>query len=216
MLIHHIQVEPQEKKKTPKGRAKKRIQYTRRFVNVTLTGGKRKVSLFGNPATSGAATDSKTDEPKPNRINNQIWICWNMRGVVSRNTVDDGPSSDIESVRRRTYATSDWIRPSVGEGTHDTNVHGRSLRAFCFSRPMTFCSLNFLGFTSDVTHVTNGRGYARIYPPRKGLDVHARGCICAAIRNHTSEEGMRAALSHLTVSFWSTTPVSTKVVLCYI
>jgi hypothetical protein len=39
-----FQVEPQEKKKTPKGRAKKRITYTRRFVNVTLTGGKRKVS----------------------------------------------------------------------------------------------------------------------------------------------------------------------------
>ena len=38
------QVEPQEKKKTPKGRAKKRITYTRRFVNVTMTGGKRKVS----------------------------------------------------------------------------------------------------------------------------------------------------------------------------
>ena len=38
------QVEPQDKKKTPKGRAKKRITYTRRFVNVTLTGGKRKVS----------------------------------------------------------------------------------------------------------------------------------------------------------------------------
>ncbi|KIW96882.1 40S ribosomal protein S30 [Cladophialophora bantiana CBS 173.52] len=36
-------VEKQEKKKTPKGRAKKRITYTRRFVNVTMTGGKRKV-----------------------------------------------------------------------------------------------------------------------------------------------------------------------------
>ncbi|KAL7773440.1 hypothetical protein CFE70_003404 [Pyrenophora teres f. teres 0-1] len=35
-------VEPQEKKKTPKGRAKKRLTYTRRFVNVTMTGGKRK------------------------------------------------------------------------------------------------------------------------------------------------------------------------------
>ena len=32
-----------------------------------------------------------------------------------------------------------------------------------------------------MTHVTNGRGYARIYPSRKGLDVHARCCICAAI-----------------------------------
>ncbi|KAF5846770.1 hypothetical protein GGP41_004794, partial [Bipolaris sorokiniana] len=38
-----LRVEPQEKKKTPKGRAKKRLTYTRRFVNVTMTGGKRKV-----------------------------------------------------------------------------------------------------------------------------------------------------------------------------
>ncbi|KAJ4386558.1 hypothetical protein N0V93_009456 [Gnomoniopsis smithogilvyi] len=36
-------VEPQEKKKLPKGRAMKRLKYTRRFVNVQLTGGKRKV-----------------------------------------------------------------------------------------------------------------------------------------------------------------------------
>ncbi|KAI2788124.1 40S ribosomal protein S30-A [Penicillium oxalicum] len=36
-------VEPQEKPKKPKGRAYKRILYTRRFVNVTMTGGKRKV-----------------------------------------------------------------------------------------------------------------------------------------------------------------------------
>ncbi|GFZ48320.1 40S ribosomal protein S30-A [Saitozyma sp. JCM 24511] len=37
-------VEKQEKKKQPKGRAKKRMQYNRRFVNVTLTpGGKRKM-----------------------------------------------------------------------------------------------------------------------------------------------------------------------------
>ncbi|KIY67472.1 hypothetical protein CYLTODRAFT_490603 [Cylindrobasidium torrendii FP15055 ss-10] len=37
-------VEKQEKKKTPKGRAKKRIVYNRRFVNVTtLPGGKRRM-----------------------------------------------------------------------------------------------------------------------------------------------------------------------------
>ncbi|CAL5875168.1 uncharacterized protein PFLUO_LOCUS9472 [Penicillium psychrofluorescens] len=42
-------VEPQEKKKTPKGRAYKRILYTRRFVNVTMTGGKRKMNP--NPGT---------------------------------------------------------------------------------------------------------------------------------------------------------------------
>ncbi|KAJ6120109.1 hypothetical protein N7523_004389, partial [Penicillium sp. IBT 18751x] len=39
-----VQVEPQEKKKQPKGRAYKRILYTRRFVNVTMTGGKRKMN----------------------------------------------------------------------------------------------------------------------------------------------------------------------------
>merc|ERR1712230_286060 len=43
-------VEPQEKKKQPKGRAKKRITYTRRFVNVTMTGGKRKMNP--NPINS--------------------------------------------------------------------------------------------------------------------------------------------------------------------
>ncbi|KAH8112281.1 ribosomal protein S30 [Phellopilus nigrolimitatus] len=38
-------VEKQEKKKTPKGRAKKRILYNRRFVNVSALppGGKRKM-----------------------------------------------------------------------------------------------------------------------------------------------------------------------------
>ena len=47
--LTHYQVEPQEKKKTPKGRAKKRLTYTRRFVNVTMTGGKRKVRRSKNP-----------------------------------------------------------------------------------------------------------------------------------------------------------------------
>lgn len=37
-------VDPQEKPKKPKGRAYKRLLYTRRFVNVTLTNGKRKMN----------------------------------------------------------------------------------------------------------------------------------------------------------------------------
>ncbi|KAL2871527.1 40S ribosomal protein eS30 [Aspergillus lucknowensis] len=37
-------VEAQEKKKLPKGRAMKRLKYIRRFVNVTMTGGKRKMN----------------------------------------------------------------------------------------------------------------------------------------------------------------------------
>ncbi|KAK3305440.1 ribosomal protein S30, partial [Chaetomium strumarium] len=36
-------VEGQEKPKTPKGRAHKRELYSRRFVNVAVTGGKRKI-----------------------------------------------------------------------------------------------------------------------------------------------------------------------------
>ncbi|KAF7319384.1 Aryl-alcohol oxidase-like protein [Mycena chlorophos] len=40
-------VDKQEKKKTPKGRAKKRILYNRRFVNVTtLPGGKRRMCVL--------------------------------------------------------------------------------------------------------------------------------------------------------------------------
>ncbi|KKK22231.1 40S ribosomal protein, partial [Aspergillus rambellii] len=42
-------VDKQEKPKTPKGRARKRIVYTRRFVNVTMTGGKRKMNA--NPSS---------------------------------------------------------------------------------------------------------------------------------------------------------------------
>jgi small subunit ribosomal protein S30e len=38
-----LQVDTAEKPKTPKGRAHKRAVYTRRFVNVTMTGGKRRV-----------------------------------------------------------------------------------------------------------------------------------------------------------------------------
>lgn len=53
--LYSPKVEKQEKKKVPKGRAKKRLTYTRRFVNVQLTGGKRKVcsaSQLLSPTTS--------------------------------------------------------------------------------------------------------------------------------------------------------------------
>lgn len=40
--------------------------------------------------------------------------------------------------------------------------------------------------------------------------------MCAVTRKHSSEEEMRAALSHLTISFWSAKSVATKVALCYI
>ena len=62
------QVEPTEKRKTPKGRAHKRITYTRRFVNVTMTGGKRKVQLFCSLILERLAKAVGADEPEPNLI----------------------------------------------------------------------------------------------------------------------------------------------------
>ncbi|KAK1247313.1 hypothetical protein MKX07_002222 [Trichoderma sp. CBMAI-0711] len=62
-------VEPQEKPKTPKGRALKRHKYIRRFVNVTLTGGKRKVRTLEQAALSGLRLlTTAIDEPQPRLI----------------------------------------------------------------------------------------------------------------------------------------------------
>lgn len=41
-FCHIVQVDKQEKKKKKTGRAKRRIQYNRRFVNVVPTFGKKK------------------------------------------------------------------------------------------------------------------------------------------------------------------------------
>ncbi|CAG1967068.1 unnamed protein product [Fusarium graminearum] len=65
-------VEKQEKSKVPKGRALKRLKYTRRFVNVTLTGGKRKVSRFENRQKDRLTDDADTDEPQPRLLND--WL----------------------------------------------------------------------------------------------------------------------------------------------
>ncbi|KAI9873276.1 MAG: hypothetical protein M1830_000585 [Pleopsidium flavum] len=62
-------VEPQEKKKTPKGRAKKRITYTRRFVNVTMTGGKRKVERFMNPFSISTQVNARVLMALPSQMN---------------------------------------------------------------------------------------------------------------------------------------------------
>lgn len=81
-------VEPQEKKKTPKGRARKRLIYTRRFVNVTLTGGKRKVRTRTKlllrrdvmkhipPVDLIEPTTAHTspDEPRPHGLNSPTMI----------------------------------------------------------------------------------------------------------------------------------------------
>lgn len=69
-------VEPQEKKKTPKGRAKKRITYTRRFVNVTMTGGKRKVrtQTIWIYVLSLQDSDDNADEPKSHIIIDGMYV----------------------------------------------------------------------------------------------------------------------------------------------
>jgi len=83
-------VEPQEKKKTPKGRAKKRITYTRRFVNVTMTGGKRKVGFSGNgEALMRVYADGIiTDEPESYYVM-EAWN-WGCRGEERCGTVLHG------------------------------------------------------------------------------------------------------------------------------
>lgn len=68
-----VQVEAQEKAKVPKGRALKRLKYTRRFVNVTLTGGKRKVSSHDgvlDPVRREMLT-VRIDEPQPRHLKNE-------------------------------------------------------------------------------------------------------------------------------------------------
>ncbi|KAL3593395.1 40S ribosomal protein S30 [Fusarium poae] len=65
-------VEKQEKTKVPKGRALKRLKYTRRFVNVTLTGGKRKVSRVDSNMGKRPTDDAETDEPQPRLLND--WL----------------------------------------------------------------------------------------------------------------------------------------------
>jgi small subunit ribosomal protein S30e len=64
-------VEPQEKPKTPKGRAHKRIQYTRRFVNVTMTGGKRKVGYIHGYREHGIGLTFAKDEPRSYHLLNE-------------------------------------------------------------------------------------------------------------------------------------------------
>jgi hypothetical protein len=55
VYLYSLQVEPQEKKKTPKGRAKKRMQYVRRFVNQKPeANGKRKMNV--NSESKASAT----------------------------------------------------------------------------------------------------------------------------------------------------------------
>lgn len=115
-------VEPQEKKKTPKGRAKKRLQYTRRFVNVTLTGGKRKVSRISRFHQS--VLNTRKDEPEPT---------WKVR------------ISNISSFNHATACTFEntgWnhICPQTAFDQHYiiTNSHRRSygqasIKGFCIT-----------------------------------------------------------------------------------
>jgi len=105
------QVEPQEKKKTPKGRAKKRITYTRRFVNVTMTGGKRKVrSILILRTQVTTDTDKAVDEPQPYFVNN--FRNWSL---------SDGAKAGTRIANSlATPSIHYWAaRPSSSPGTHD-------------------------------------------------------------------------------------------------
>jgi hypothetical protein len=106
-----FQVEPQEKKKTPKGRAKKRITYTRRFVNVTMTGGKRKVrSILVLYAQAATDADKAVDEPQPYLVNK--FRNWSL---------SDGAKAGTRVAHSlATRSIHHWAaRPFPSPGTHD-------------------------------------------------------------------------------------------------
>ncbi|KAI9709943.1 MAG: hypothetical protein M1820_003021 [Bogoriella megaspora] len=89
-------VEPQEKKKTPKGRAKKRITYTRRFVNVTMTGGKRK----GGGAKDVITLFHKPSVPSSVRV---LTLLKQSAGTAQSTATEDQASShDTHSKAQRT------------------------------------------------------------------------------------------------------------------
>ncbi|KAF7292847.1 Aryl-alcohol oxidase-like protein [Mycena indigotica] len=80
-------VEKQEKKKTPKGRAKKRIIYNRRFVNVTtLPGGKRRMSVL--ISVSLASSD---DTPKTSIVHTELILLKNLHLRLS--LLSESPTS---------------------------------------------------------------------------------------------------------------------------
>jgi hypothetical protein len=107
------QVEPQEKKKTPKGRAKKRITYTRRFVNVTMTGGKRKVrSILAMVSQVVTDADKAADEPQPYLVNN--FRNWSLS--------DGAKAGTWIAHSLATPSIHHWAaRPFPSPGIHDDN-----------------------------------------------------------------------------------------------
>lgn len=124
-----FQVEPQEKKKTPKGRAKKRITYTRRFVNVTMTGGKRKVrthlTLLLQQPTSA---DTQADEPQPYLVNE--FRIWSLR--------DGAKTGTWIAHSLATPSIHHWAaRPFLSPGNYDDD-----------SKPWRTCMANQLLFVS--------------------------------------------------------------------
>lgn len=60
-------------------RAEKRLVYTRRFVNVQLTGGKRKVGFPADQGLRGYHANQVLDECQPYRISNSSFGEWVLR-----------------------------------------------------------------------------------------------------------------------------------------
>jgi hypothetical protein len=119
------QVEPQEKKKTPKGRAKKRITYTRRFVNVTLTGGKRKVGGFLPSFGIPAAAYVYTDEPQPNLIDSHIG------GIGMWIGASYGEKWQRMSLDQRWHDCLEWITTTSGCDSPSMGGRDASYRRMC-------------------------------------------------------------------------------------
>ena len=146
--VFREQVEAQEKPKVPKGRALKRLKYTRRFVNVTLTGGKRKVRILppppspsdlASPCTSDVSDvlTGTTDEPQPRLIsystvgrerNSWRWMkLWmtDKDGTALRLHVFSSKGGCIERVDRNAE------RPSIGGGRDEARRLQSASGVFC-------------------------------------------------------------------------------------